>query len=411
MQEGGYGTSYGGGGGGYNSMGTSYPYGGGGGYGGYGGGGGGYNYTYNPYGGGGGGSDRSHTDSDYDEESHLVRGGAGGRDEQDNSGDRYSAFVNAQREDEDDDDRGRGHASMTESTPFFPASTVPQGGVYGLTYADLETQDQYGLYNAAVKVVTRKEVPARIKTICNMAGIATGATVAPLAFSLESELFIGSLNLVLVLIPLFYVVAKNMEVDLQNKDLKEEILALCQKLGIPAKTPGESRQTLVNIIVTVISLGMAMAAFFILYYGNNVHNQIIATAITSSAIVFSGVTKMLSARALRKHQNELLDIKADLKMLEKQNEVTQTAIQMEEKNRRLKVELVKIKNMPKQQLEESVRNLEEQNRALMRELERARTIVQARVTNAGMPSQGGGGVLEKIKKKKKKKSTSKKSKK
>jgi hypothetical protein len=34
-----------------------------------------------------------------------------------------------------------------------------------------------------------------------------------------------------VLIPLFYVVAKNMEVDLQNKDLKEEILALCQKLG------------------------------------------------------------------------------------------------------------------------------------------------------------------------------------
>jgi len=88
--------------------------------------------------------------------------------------------------------------------------------------------------------------------------------------------------------------------------------------------------------------------------------------------------------------------------------VTQTAIQMEEKNRRLKVELVKVKNMPKQQLEESVRNLEEQNRALMRELERARTIVQARVTNAGMPSQGG--VLEKIKKKKKK-STSKKSKK
>lgn len=82
---------------------------------------------------------------------------------------------------------------------------------------------------------------------------------------------------------------------------------------------------------------------------------------------------------------------------------------MEEKNRRLKVELVKVKNMPKQQLEESVRNLEEQNRALMRELERARTIVQARVTNAGMPSQGGG-VLEKIKKKKKK-STSKKSKK
>lgn len=82
---------------------------------------------------------------------------------------------------------------------------------------------------------------------------------------------------------------------------------------------------------------------------------------------------------------------------------------MEEKNRRLKVELVKVKNMPKQQLEESVRNLEEQNRALMRELERARTIVQARVTNAGMPSQGGG-VLAKIKKKKKK-STSKKSKK
>ena len=81
---------------------------------------------------------------------------------------------------------------------------------------------------------------------------------------------------------------------------------------------------------------------------------------------------------------------------------------MEEKNRRLKVELVKVKNMPKQQLEESGRNLEEQNRALMRELERARTIVQARVTNAGMPSQGG--VLEKIKKKKKK-STAKKSKK
>merc|ERR1711879_249788 len=171
---------------------------------------------------------------------------------------------------------------------------------------------------------------------------------------------------------------------------------------------GASRQTMVNVIVTVISLGMALAAFFILYYGNTVNNQIIATAITSSAIVFSGVTKMLSARALRKHQNELLDIKADLKMLEKQNEVTQTAIQMEEKNRRLKVELVKIKNMPKQQLEESVRNLEEQNRALMRELERARAIVQARVTNAGMPAQG---VLEKIKKKKKKKSTAKKSKK
>jgi hypothetical protein len=37
-------------------------------------------------------------------------------------------------------------------------------------------------------------------------------------------------------------------------------------LGIPAKTPGESRQTLVNIVVTVISLIMAMAAFFILYY-------------------------------------------------------------------------------------------------------------------------------------------------
>ncbi len=91
--------------------------------------------------------------------------------------------------------------------------------------------------------------------------VVLGATVAPLAFSLESDLFIGSLNLVLVrvvlplglfdrlepntqpfsrvitllrrqvLIPLFYVVAKNMEVDLQNKDLKEEILALCQKLG------------------------------------------------------------------------------------------------------------------------------------------------------------------------------------
>jgi hypothetical protein len=190
MQEGGYGTSYGGGGGGYNSTGTSYPYGGGGGYGGY--------------GGGGGGSDRSHTDSDHDEESHLVRGGAGGRDEQDNSGDRYSAFVNSQQED-DNDDR---HGSMAESTPFFPASTVPQAGVYGLTYADLETQDQYGarssfnyyiilliiniiliydhagppgLYNAAVKVVTRKEVPARIKTICNIAAIATGTAATACA--------------------------------------------------------------------------------------------------------------------------------------------------------------------------------------------------------------------------------------
>jgi hypothetical protein len=69
-----------------------------------------------------------------------VRGGAGGRDEQDNSGDRYSAFVNSQQED-DNDNR---HGSMAESTPFFPASTVPQAGVYGLTYADLETQDQYG---------------------------------------------------------------------------------------------------------------------------------------------------------------------------------------------------------------------------------------------------------------------------
>jgi hypothetical protein len=35
---------------------------------------------------------------------------------------------------------------------------------------------------------------------------------------------------------------------------------------------------------------------------------------------------MLSARALRKHQNELLDIKADLKMLEKQNEGTLVTI-------------------------------------------------------------------------------------
>jgi hypothetical protein len=34
-----------------------------------------------------------------------------------------------------------------------------------------------------------------------------------------------------VLIPLFYVLAKNMEVDLQNKDLKLEIFTLCQKLG------------------------------------------------------------------------------------------------------------------------------------------------------------------------------------
>ena len=146
MQEGGYGTSYGGGGGnrgdggGGGGYGGNRGYGGGGGYGGYGGGGGGYNYTYNPYGGGGGGSDRSRTDSDYDEESHLVRGVAGGRDEQDNSGDRYSAFVNSQQED-DNDNR---HGSTAESTPFFPASTVPQAGVYGLTYADLETQDQYG---------------------------------------------------------------------------------------------------------------------------------------------------------------------------------------------------------------------------------------------------------------------------
>lgn len=408
MQEGGYGSAYGGG---YNSMGTSYPYGsGGGGYGGY-GGGGGYNYTYNAYGGGGGGgNDRSDSDKEYDEESNLLRGGVGGRDEQDNSGDRFSAFVNSEREDDD----GRGAASLSESTmstPFFPASTVPQSAGYGLTYADLDTQDQYGLYNAAVKVVTRKEVPARVKTFCNVAAILTGATVAPLAFSLESELFIGSLNLVLVLIPLFYVVAKNMEVDLQNKDLKAEILALCQKLGIPAKTPGESRQTMVNIVVTIISLGMALAAFFILYYSKASFNQIAATAITSSAIVFSGVTKMLSARALRKHQNELLDIKADLKMLEKQNEVTQTAIQMEEKNRRLQVELAKIKNMPKQQLEESVRSLEEQNRALMRELERARTIVQARVTNAGMPQLAASPKVKKAKKKEKKEKATKKVKK
>lgn len=33
------------------------------------------------------------------------------------------------------------------------------------------------------------------------------------------------------MIPLLYVLAKNMEVDLQNKDLKQEIFALCQKLG------------------------------------------------------------------------------------------------------------------------------------------------------------------------------------
>jgi hypothetical protein len=87
--------------------------------------------------------------------------------------------------------------------------------------------------------------------------------------------------------------------------------------------------------------------------------------------------------------------------------VTQTAIQMEEKNRRLKIELSKIKNMPKQQLEESVRSLEEQNRALMHELERARSIVQARVTNAGMPQLGSSQKIKKIKKKKKEKSSKK----
>jgi hypothetical protein len=151
MQEGGYGN-YGGGGGGYNSMGTSYPYGGGGGGygGGYGGGGGGYNYAYGGgYGGGGSAqSPRSDTDHDYDEESNLLhnRGGAGGRDEQDNSGDRYSNFVN---------DDGGGYNTTVDasgdesslhksSASFFPASTVPQGGNYGLTYADLDTQDQYG---------------------------------------------------------------------------------------------------------------------------------------------------------------------------------------------------------------------------------------------------------------------------
>jgi len=187
MQSGGrphYPNPYGGGyeggtsgGGGYNSMGTTA--------------------AYYPYGATGG---NPHFPYPYDYSSLRDDTIPGGEASQGGTSDRY------QEEAADEEGVERqpysGYSSSEHNAPGAavgggPAIMQPQG-TYDLTYADLEANEQSGLLRTAVKVVTQKELPARIKTICNVFAIATGATIAPLGLFFPSDLFIGSLNLVLV---------------------------------------------------------------------------------------------------------------------------------------------------------------------------------------------------------------------
>jgi hypothetical protein len=222
------------------------------------------------------------------------------------------------------------------------------------------------------KVVSSQHVYSKIKSVCNVVAIVSGASVAPFALLSESDLFIGALNLVLVIVPLLYVLAKNMEVEKQNEKLKEEIFALYSKLRIPAKAPPESKDLLANFIVTVLAMIMAAIAFGLVTYKNTRLYIYIATGITSTAIILSGITKMLSARALRVHQNELLSIVADLKALDKENAVGMTAWELEDRNKTLKAKLAADKRATQKKLEAVIQKLEEENLAIKAQLDQAK---------------------------------------
>ena len=69
-------------------------------------------------------------------------------------------------------------------------------------------------------------------------------------------------------------------------------------------------------------------------YGDDAY-MLSSTIITTCAIFFSGLTKMISARSLRKHQNKLLAIAADLKRLDKEFTVKLASQELLKQNKAL----------------------------------------------------------------------------
>jgi len=71
---------------------------------------------------------------------------------------------------------------------------------------------------------------------------------------------------VLVVVPLMYVLAKNMEVDGQNRDIQEKNNRTCERLGIPLRDLPESRQLFVNFLTNVFAIVLSIASFFLVFY-------------------------------------------------------------------------------------------------------------------------------------------------
>lgn len=70
----------------------------------------------------------------------------------------------------------------------------------------------------------------------------------------------------LVVVPLMYVLAKNMEVDGQNRDIQEKNNRTCERLGIPLRDLPESRQLFVNFLTNVFAIVLSIASFFLVFY-------------------------------------------------------------------------------------------------------------------------------------------------
>ena len=70
----------------------------------------------------------------------------------------------------------------------------------------------------------------------------------------------------LVVVPLMYVLAKNMEVDGQNRDIQEKNNRTCDRLGIPLRDLPESRQLFVNFLTNVFAILLSIASFFLVFY-------------------------------------------------------------------------------------------------------------------------------------------------
>jgi len=63
-----------------------------------------------------------------------------------------------------------------------------------------------------------------------------------------------------------YVLAKNMEVDGQNRDIQEKNNRTCERLGIPLRDLPESRQLFVNFLTNVFAIVLSIASFFLVFY-------------------------------------------------------------------------------------------------------------------------------------------------